>query len=177
MRFPVFLTLVIAICVVLAFYFGWFSLSSHSGGEKTNVEFSVDKQKIREDTAKARTEVKQLSDKAQQEARDLADKIHRATQKERPALQLEANSLEIDRGRSDTIRVIRTGDLTPLQLELTPSPGSNLVPSGGEFKAGDDTTTITIYAPQDANDGSIHIAADANVETLKVTVRSPSAAF
>jgi hypothetical protein len=171
-------TLVLALLMVLAFYFGWFSIStSHVNDDKTNVEFSVDKRKVREDTQQAREKANELGRKTQEEAQDLSRKLHRATEATHPLLELETHSISMERGQSVDLIVRRSGNLTPLQLELTPSPESNLTATGGEFKSGQDSTTVTITAPHEARDGTVRIAADGAAETVTVSIKPQTISF
>ena len=73
----------IVVCVVvlaaIAFYRGWFSFSGHSDSdgnkEKVSVGVTVDKAKIKEDTAEATSKVKELGQKAKEEAHEAVSKI------------------------------------------------------------------------------------------------------
>ena len=81
----------------------------------------------------------------------------------------------MERGQSVDLIVRRSGNLTPLQLELTPSPESNLTATGGEFKSGQDSTTVTITAPHEARDGTVRVRVRAGTGWALRTPEAPVA--
>jgi hypothetical protein len=72
MRSLIKLAVVLLICfVVIGFFLGWFSFSSHSSnadGDKVDVQMSVDKAKMKEDVKKAKEKVKE-------EVNELEDRV------------------------------------------------------------------------------------------------------
>lgn len=89
-------------------------------------------------------------------------------------LKLGKDRLDVAAGSKAEIRVTRSGgDLAkPMQLELTPVAGSGLVASGGEFKANETGTTVTIEAPSNAHDASsVTIKGGDAVKMLPVVIK------
>jgi hypothetical protein len=154
----------IIVCVVLllafAFYRGWFSLSGHSESDanidKATGEVTVDKAKIKEDTAEATSKAKELGQKASEKTREAVSKIEGPSKSDYTPLALNKKTIELEQGAKTEVTVTRTGgDLNNMQLGLTVSQDCNLLVSGGLFKAGGTETTITVEAPKGARDGSI----------------------
>lgn len=60
--------IVITLVIVagVGYYMGWFQFSTNQSGQKSNIEISVDKQKIREDAEAAKKKAEELKDKAKQ---------------------------------------------------------------------------------------------------------------
>ncbi len=56
-RFLIVLVLLVAAVVGLGFYLGWWGLSTDSTNQKTNINITVDKDKIRKDAEKAKEKV------------------------------------------------------------------------------------------------------------------------
>jgi hypothetical protein len=68
--FKLFRLLILLALVVggIGLYRGWFQVASQNTGDATNINVTVDKEKMREDTTRATHELKQLG----QEAKDKA---------------------------------------------------------------------------------------------------------
>lgn len=54
------LTILAVIIVGVGFYRGWFGVAADDQGGKTNVEISVDKQKIKDDAKAAKEKAKEI---------------------------------------------------------------------------------------------------------------------
>jgi hypothetical protein len=65
------IVIVLAILVGIGFYMDWFHVSTNQSGQKSNVEISVDKQKIQEDEEAAKKKVEELKDKAKQKVDEI----------------------------------------------------------------------------------------------------------
>ena len=58
---------VILVCVIcLGLYMEWFKVSTTSGDQKTNVEITVDKEKIKEAEEKAKQKAKEIKEKVKE---------------------------------------------------------------------------------------------------------------
>ena len=65
-RFLVVLALLVAVVLGLGFYLGWFGFSTDSTNQKTNINITVDKDKIREDAEKAKEKVQEAGHKVKE---------------------------------------------------------------------------------------------------------------
>jgi hypothetical protein len=66
---------VILVCVIcLGLYMQWFTVSTSSGENKTNVEITVDKQKIKEDEEKAKQKANEIKDDIKQKVKEKTEK-------------------------------------------------------------------------------------------------------
>jgi hypothetical protein len=66
---------VLVLCaVVVGFYRGWFSLSTHGRGTESNkVTLTVDSDKVKDDAEKVEDKTTELAGKASDEAKELGD--------------------------------------------------------------------------------------------------------
>ena len=58
------LTILILIIVGVGFYRGWFGVATHDQPGQTNVEITVDKEKIRQDAEAASEKARELADQS-----------------------------------------------------------------------------------------------------------------
>lgn len=164
---------ILAIAIAAAFIFRWFeiSTSTDNSSDKANVEFTVDKGKVKEDTAHVVAEVKKLghkvSDSVQPEPKDGDDfKDPNGTR-----LSLELKEINLDEGAQKDVTITRTGgEHRELQLALSPSSGSKLLATEGHFMVGETSTHISVTAPIGAQNGSISIVTGGQSEVLTVHV-------
>lgn len=166
--------LIFVIALIAAFYFGWLGVktSSDKVTDKSKIELSVDKGKVKEDTQEAFSKAEDLGRKIKAETQAVVGKAGAATESKHTQLTLDSKSIELAEGTQRDVTVSRTGgDHKSLQLGLSPSSGSNLLASGGLFKNGETSTRITVAAPKDARSGSIAIAAEGQAETLAVNLK------
>lgn len=68
-RFLVVLLLLVIGVVGLGFYLGWFHFSSDSTDKNTNIQLSVDKEKIKQDQEKATEKIRQAGQKIKDKAK------------------------------------------------------------------------------------------------------------
>ena len=172
--------------VAFAAYSKWFTVTTTTDKltDKSSTTITVDKAKIKEDTAGAREKLSDLGEKTKEKAKELTETVKEKSQeysesaKSKDAANattyaLSQTLLNMLPGSNAKIGVTRTGgDLTRVvQLSLSTSQGSHLLVSGGLFTAGKTETTIEIEAPANANSGSVSIATDSGVNMeVKVTV-------
>lgn len=64
----------------LGFYQGWFHLASETQDQKSKITLSVDREKLKEDEAKAKETAHKLGEKAKESAHELSDKAKGAVQ-------------------------------------------------------------------------------------------------
>lgn len=167
--------LTVVILGILAFYLGWFDISTRTDSvhDKVNVELTLDKAKVKQDTADAAAKARELGEKTQQEVKEVGRKIGDLAdrEKEKTSWKLDRSSIELEKGGRADVSITRSGDLSSRQFGLYASAGSNLVVSGGTCKAGEAVCSITVEAPEGASDGSIQVVGDGKTETLNVTVK------
>jgi hypothetical protein len=60
------IAITLAIVAGVGYYLGWFQFSTNQSGEKSNLEITVDKQKIRDDAEAAKKKAEELKDRAKQ---------------------------------------------------------------------------------------------------------------
>lgn len=169
------LFLTIVILGIFAAYMSWFTVSTSSDvhNDKANIDLTIDKGKVKEDAAAAKEKAQELGQKTRDEAQEVARKIERLTEKNTTRMEFDTHNVDIQRGTALDIVVNRSGDdLSRLQLGLVPSPGSNLLLSGGLFKAGETFSNISIEAPKDAKDGTITVVASGKAEIITITVKN-----
>lgn len=162
--------------IMIAVYMGWFgiSASSSSDGNHEKVEVTMDKDKIRSDTAKVTDNVKEISRDASEGARKIATKVENSiSNSSKPQLIADKKSVEIEAGSSAAVKVTRTGSkLAAAHLTLTASPGSNLILTGGEYKADETETTVTIEAHADSKSGSVTVEGNGDSQRVDVVVKA-----
>src|SRR5579859_3221302 len=56
------LAVVLVVILALGFYLQWFAISTTDSGQKTNIEISVDKNKVQEDEEKAKEKARELKE-------------------------------------------------------------------------------------------------------------------
>ncbi len=165
--------IIVLLAIAAAFYFKWFRISASNDqtNDKANVSFSVDKGKVKDDTAHAVSEVKKLGQKVSDATTSDSESGDNAKDGNRPHLSLSSKEIALDEGGQKNVTVTRTGgDLKELQLTLSPSSGSYLLATAGHFKVGETSTLIAVTAPQGAQDGSISIVTGNHAEVLAVHV-------
>lgn len=169
------LLLTLVILGVVAFWLGWFNVSttSESAGDRVHVDLTLDKGKVKEDAAATAARARELGAKTQEEIRDAARKIGTKSSTEiTTGWALDRKHVELEAGSSVDVMLTRSGsDLKTLQVGLFPSAGSNLVVSGGLFKDGATSTLVAIEAPENAHDGQISVVAEGRSETIDVVVK------
>ena len=65
------IVIVFVLVAGVAYYLDWFRISTSQSGQKSNIEISVDKQKIQEDEEAARKKAEELKDKAKQKVDEI----------------------------------------------------------------------------------------------------------
>lgn len=60
------IVLTLLVVAGVGYYMGWFQVSTNQSGEKSNIEITVDKQKLRDDAETAKKKAEELKDKAKQ---------------------------------------------------------------------------------------------------------------
>jgi cell division protein FtsX len=66
---------VILVCVIcLGFYMEWFKVSTTSGEQKSNVEITIDKQKLKEDEEKAKQKSNEIKEEIKEKVRQKTEK-------------------------------------------------------------------------------------------------------
>ena len=191
--------ILLAIAIIAAFYFGWIAISASSdrASDKSNLELTVDKGKVKKDTAEVTAKAQDLGRKIKEEAKKAAVKVGDLGKDQKPLisdkktsdseetvnadfltktdsnqLTLDKQSITLEPGAKAEIMVSRaSGDQSALQLGLTPSPGSNLLASGGLFEANATSTRIFVESPKGARSGTIAIVAKEQRVTLAVSVK------
>lgn len=164
----------IVLLLLVAVYLGWFGFSSSttSDGNQETVQVTMDKSKIREDTAKVTDEVKGLARETGEGVRKIASKVENGLSKKTPLLLADKKSIELDAGTSAQVMITRSGsELAATHLILTPSPASNLLVTGGEFKAGETQTAVVIEAPAGARDGSVNVEGNGDSQRVDVVIK------
>jgi len=73
-RFLLFIVLVAACVLVLGYYREWFKFSMTSGDQSTNINMTVDKEKVKEDEDKAKENLGKLGGKIRDQAGELTKK-------------------------------------------------------------------------------------------------------
>ena len=174
-----FILVLLVLLIAFGIYRSWFVVSSKNDPvtDKVNTTFTVDKAKIKEDTAKAEEKVSELGESAKIKAHQISDKVTSEKEKtEKPALYaLQSASLDLAPGGKATVQVKRTDpDISkPVQLGLTASEGSHLQVSGGQFASGQSEANVMVEAPLNAQDGSIFISPEGNAAMeLKVHIKA-----
>ncbi len=166
----------IVILVLVAVYLGWFGFSSsaNNDGNHESVEISMDKAKIRSDTAKVTDEVKDIARDTGEGVRKIAAKVENGfSGKQKPLLVADKKAIELEPGASATIKLTRSGgELTATHLILTPSVSSNLLVTGGDFKSGETETAVVIEAPTGAKDGSVNVEGNGDSQRVEVVIKS-----
>jgi hypothetical protein len=165
----------IVILVLVAVYLGWFGFSSSatSDGNHESVEISMDKAKIRSDTAKVTDEVKDIARDTGEGVKKIAAKVQNGiSSKQTPSLAADKKSIELEPGASATIKLTRSGgELTATHLILTPSAASNLLVTGGDFKAGETETAVVIEAAAGATNGSVNVEGNGDSQRVDVAIK------
>jgi hypothetical protein len=70
--------LVIAI-VVVGYYRDWFTVASTNDDQKTNIQVTVDKEKIKEDEQRAKEKIQKVGNQIKEEAGKLSEKVKEGT--------------------------------------------------------------------------------------------------
>jgi hypothetical protein len=167
------MVLSVAILTIFALYMNWFAFDTvnDTARDKTKIEMTVDKGKVKEDVSAAKQKTEEIGKKAAEGAKDVAEKFVTLPQKNGAQIELEQQKVEMQPGATVHISVSRTdAELNRLQLGLIPSSGSNLLASGGLFNTGETRSTISIEAPKDAHDGTVEVVANGKAQIITVTV-------
>ena len=69
------LVLLVAATVAVGFYMGWFAVTSGTVDGKTNINVTVDKDKIKADEQRAKEKAKEIGEKAKDKAAGAVDKV------------------------------------------------------------------------------------------------------
>jgi uncharacterized protein YxeA len=69
------LVLLVAATVAVGFYMGWFTMTTGTADGKTNVNVTVDKDKIKADEQRAKDKAKEIGEKAKDKAGAAVDKV------------------------------------------------------------------------------------------------------
>jgi hypothetical protein len=169
---------IIALLVLLAHEMGWVTFSRSSGPNRDTIGVTVNKDDVKRDVDNADTRVKEWGEKARERVRDLGRKDDTSSNVEKPALLVSRYAIALEPGSRTDVMVTRTGnDLTPTDLQITTTPGSNLVVAGGKFANGERQTVISIAAPPGAVDGRIDLATEHAKESITVEVKSQPASM
>jgi len=133
----------------------------------------MDKAKMRADTAKVTEEVKDIARDTGEGVRKIAAKVENGlSSKQKPSLLADKKLIELEPGASATVKITRSGSaLDAMQLTLTPSSTSNLIVSGGEFKAGESDSAIVIEAAAGARNGSVSVEGNGDSQSVDVVVK------
>jgi hypothetical protein len=70
--------LVIAI-IVVGYYRDWFTVASTNDDQKTKIQVTVDKEKIKEDEQRAKDKIQKVGSQIKEEAGKVSDKVKEAT--------------------------------------------------------------------------------------------------
>jgi hypothetical protein len=70
--------LVIAIAVV-GYYRDWFTVASTNDNQKTNIQVTVDKEKIKEDEQRAKEKLQKMGSQIKEEAGKISEKVKEGT--------------------------------------------------------------------------------------------------
>jgi hypothetical protein len=84
--FIVLLVLLAAGVVALGFYLDWFKVSktSDSGTNQTQINLTVDNDKIKQDTERAKERIQDIGERTGDKAREVGGEVRDATRKDRP---------------------------------------------------------------------------------------------
>ncbi|MBI3828137.1 MAG: hypothetical protein HY291_01385 [Planctomycetes bacterium] len=167
-------TLLVVVLVIAAFCVGWLAVKATNDkvNDKSNIEITVDKGKVKRDTSDLTEKAKDIGEKIKQDAKDLVAKSNEPLDSVQSRLSLDRTSIDLLPESQADVTVMRTGgELKALQLGLTASADSNLFTSGGAFNAGDTSTRVTVKAPKGARNGKIAITAEGQTVTLDVIVK------
>ena len=170
--------------VAWAAYAKWFTVTTTTDklSDKSSTTITLDKAKIKDDTAGAREKLSDLGEKTKEKAKEISESVKEKSQgltakstdtANATSYALSQTLLNMLPGSSAKIGVTRTGgDLTRVvQLSLSTSQGSHLLVSGGLFTAGKTESTIEIEAPANANSGTVSVVTDSGVNMdVKVTI-------
>jgi len=169
------LLLTLVILGVIAFWLGWFNISTsnESAGDRVHVDLTLNKGKVREDADATAAKARELGAKTQEEIRDAARKIgNKSSTDVATGWTLDRKHIELEAGSSVDVILSRTGsDLKAQQVGLFPSAGSNLIVTGGQFKEGATSALVAIEAPANAHDGQVSVVADGRSESIDVVVK------
>src|SRR4051812_2210991 len=121
------MVLSISILTIFALYMNWFAFDTvtDTARDKTKIEMTVDKGKVKEDVSAAKQKTEEVGKKAVEGAKDVAGKFVTLPQKNGVQIELEMQKVELQPGAIVQISVSRSeGELNRLQLGLIPSSGS-----------------------------------------------------
>jgi hypothetical protein len=173
-RFLIFFALFVLAAGVVV-YLGWFHIgaSSTTDGNHESVEITMNKDKIKADSAKVTDEVKSVARDAGAGIKKIAGKVERGfSGSEKTVLTAESKSIDLEPGARTTVKILRSGgDLSAMTLALAATSLSNLLVTGGEFKTGEAESLIVIEAAKGATDGTVSVDGNGGSARITVTVK------
>ncbi len=78
-KFIVFLIVIVLAVIGVGYYLGWFNVATSHTAEKTKVEVTVDKEKIKKDEEKAKEKLKEAGHQLKEEVDKAVDKTKKDT--------------------------------------------------------------------------------------------------